>query len=92
LIHIIIILPTAYVLVLCDYSFPDHEIISQLSKLPCAKEVDIVNGTYDIVMKLFDDDIEMIKESVGKHMTKIIGIESTLTLMAERLLIPIPLL
>jgi hypothetical protein len=54
-------LPTAYVLVLCDYSFPDHEIISQLSKLPCAKEVDIVNGTYDIVMKLFDDDMNIIR-------------------------------
>jgi DNA-binding Lrp family transcriptional regulator len=76
-------LPTAYVLVLCDYSFPDNEIVSQLSKLPCAKEVERVDGPYDIVMKLFHDNMNIIKESIGKHMTKISGIESTLTLMAE---------
>jgi DNA-binding Lrp family transcriptional regulator len=76
-------LPTAYVLVLCDYIFPDHEIVSQLSKLPCAKEIDRVDGPYDIVIKLFDDNIDMIKESVGKHMTRVHGIQSTLTLMAE---------
>ena len=56
---------------------------SQLSKLPCVKEVDRVDGPYDIVMKLFDDNMEMIKESIGKRMARIGGIESTLTLMAE---------
>ncbi len=73
-------MPTAYVLVLCDYSFPDHEIVRQLSKLPCVKEVDRVDGPYDIVMKLFHDNMNIIKESIGKHMR---GIQSTLTLMAE---------
>ena len=76
-------MPTAYVLVLCDYSYPDHEIVRQLSNLPCVKEVDRVDGPYDIVMKLFDDNMNIIKESIGKHMTRISGIESTLTLMAE---------
>jgi DNA-binding Lrp family transcriptional regulator len=76
-------LPTAYVLALCDYSCPDYEMVSQLSKLPCVKEVDRVDGPYDIVMKLFHDNMNIIKESIRKHMTKISGIESTLTLMAE---------
>ena len=76
-------MPTAYVLVLCNYSFSTHEIVSQLSKLPCVKEVERVNGPYDIVMKLFDDNMDMIKESIGKSMTTIGGIESTLTLMVE---------
>ena len=76
-------MPTAYVLVLCDYSFPDHKIVSQLSKLPCVKEVDRVDGPYDIVMKLFHDNMNIIKESIGKHMTRVCGIQSTLTLMAE---------
>jgi hypothetical protein len=44
---------------------------------------DRVDGPYDIVMKLFDDNMDMIKESIGKCMTRIGGIESTLTLMAE---------
>jgi DNA-binding Lrp family transcriptional regulator len=76
-------LPTAYVLVLCDYSNPVHEIVSQLRKLPCVTEVNRVDGPYDIIVKLSDDNTDMIKESIGKRMTRIGGIESTLTLMGE---------
>src|SRR5215212_3239734 len=80
--YYIIILPTAYVLVLCDYSYPDYEIMSQLSKLPYILEVNKVEGPYDIVAKLSDDNMNMIKESIGKHMTRIPGIQSTLTLIS----------
>jgi DNA-binding Lrp family transcriptional regulator len=76
-------LPTAYVLVLCDYSSPAYEIVSQLRKLPCVTEVNRVDGPYDIIVKLSDDNTDMIKESIGKHMTRIGGIESTLTLVGE---------
>lgn len=76
-------MPTAYVLVLCNYSCPDYEIISQLSKLPCVTEVNRVDGPYDIVVKLSDDNMDILTESIGKHMTRIRGIQSTITLMAE---------
>ena len=76
-------MPTAYVLVLLDYNYPDYEIMSQLSKLPYVTKVNRVDGPYDIILKLSDDNIDIIKESIGKHMTRIRGIESTLTLMAE---------
>jgi len=76
-------LPTAYVLVLCDYSYPAYEIVSQLSKLACVTEVNRVDGPYDIVVKLSDNNMNMIKESIGKRMTRIQGIQSTLTLMSE---------
>jgi DNA-binding Lrp family transcriptional regulator len=76
-------LPAAYVLVLCDFSCPDYEIVSQLSKLPCVTEVNRVDGPYDIIVKLSDDNTDMIEESIGKRMTRIGGIESTLTLMAD---------
>ena len=76
-------MPTAYVLVLCDYSYPDYEIVSQLSKLPCVTEVNRVDGPYDIIVKLSDNNMDAIKESIGKSMTRINGIQSTLTLMAE---------
>ena len=76
-------MPIAYVLILLDYNYPDNEIMDQLSKLPCVVEVNKVEGPYDIVAKLSDDNMNMIKESIGKHMTRIRGIESTLTLMAE---------
>ena len=76
-------MPTAYVLVLCDYIYPDYEIVSQLSKLPCVTEVNRVDGPYDIIVKLSDNNMDAIKESIGKSMTRINGIQSTLTLMAE---------
>ena len=76
-------MPTAYVLILLDYNYPDYEIMSQLDKLPCVVEVNKVEGPYDIVVKLFDNDMDSIKESIGKHMTRIQGIQSTLTLMSE---------
>jgi DNA-binding Lrp family transcriptional regulator len=79
----IIILPTAYVLVLLDYNYPDYEIMSQLSKLACVTEVNRVDGPYDIIVKLSDNNMDTIKESIGRHMTRIQGIQSTLTLMSE---------
>ena len=54
-----------------------------LSKLPSVTEVDRVDGPYDIIVKLSGDNIDTIKESIGKHMTRIRGIQSTLTLMAD---------
>ena len=77
------ILPTAYVLVLLDYNYPDYEIMSQLSKLACVTEVNRVDGPYDIIVKLSDNNMDTIKESIGKYMTRINGIQSTLTLVAE---------
>lgn len=76
-------LPTAYVLILLNYDYPDYEILSQLDKLPCMVEINKVEGPYDIVAKLSDNNIDAIKESIGKHMTRIQGIQSTLTLMSE---------
>ena len=70
-------------LILLDYNYPDNEIMSQLDKLPCVVEVNKVEGPYDIVVKLSDTDMDSIKESIGKHMTRIQGIQSTLTLMSE---------
>jgi DNA-binding Lrp family transcriptional regulator len=76
-------LPLAYVLILLNYDYPDYEIMSQLDKLPCVVEVDRVAWPYDIVAKLSNSNIDTIKESIGKHMTRIQGIQSTLTLMSE---------
>jgi DNA-binding Lrp family transcriptional regulator len=46
-------------------------------------EVNKVEGPYDIVAKLSDNNIDTIKESIGKHMTRIQGIQSTVTLISE---------
>jgi DNA-binding Lrp family transcriptional regulator len=76
-------LPTAYVLVLLYYHYHDYEIICQLSKLACVIEVNRVDGLYEIIVKLSDNNMDTINESIGKSMTRINGIQSILTLMAE---------
>ncbi len=76
-------MPTAYVLALCDNKYPGYEIMGDLSSLPCVTEVNRVEGPYDIVIKLSDDNIDLLKESIGEHMTRIRGIQSTITLMGE---------
>ena len=60
-------MPIAYVLILLDYNYPDYEIMSQLSNLPCVTEVNKVDGPYDIVAKLSDNNMDTIKESIGSH-------------------------
>jgi hypothetical protein len=45
------------VLILLDYDYPDYETMSQLDKLPCVIEVNKVEGPYDIVVKLSDNNI-----------------------------------
>ena len=62
----IIILSTAYVLILLDYDYPDNEVVSQLNMLPSVVEVNKVEGPYDIVVKLSDDNMSVLKESIGK--------------------------
>jgi DNA-binding Lrp family transcriptional regulator len=76
-------MPTAYVLVLFDHSYPEFEIMSQLINLPCIIEVNRVDGPYDFIVKLSDYDMDAIRESIGKDMTRILGIQSTVTLIAE---------
>jgi hypothetical protein len=77
-------MPTAYVLILYDYNYDDSKIITQLDKLPCVMEVNkVMEGPYDIVVKLSDYSMDMLKEVIGKQMVRIQGISSTLTLMAE---------
>ena len=70
-------------LVLCDYTHSEQEIINELRQLPNITEVNRVDGPYDIIVKLSDESMDAIKESIGRYMTKIRGIQSTITLMAD---------
>ncbi|MGA9840723.1 MAG: Lrp/AsnC ligand binding domain-containing protein [Nitrososphaeraceae archaeon] len=57
--------------------------MTQVSKLPCITEVNRVDGPYDFIVKLSDDDMDAIRESIERDMTRIRGIQSTVTLIAE---------
>jgi DNA-binding Lrp family transcriptional regulator len=51
--------------------------------LPYLIEVNRVDGPYDIIVKLSGDNMDAIEESIGKYISTIHGIQSTITLMAE---------
>ncbi|HEY3527007.1 MAG TPA: hypothetical protein VGK47_12460 [Nitrososphaeraceae archaeon] len=51
--------------------------------MPYVTEVSRVDEPYDIIVKLSDNNTDMIKESIGKRMTRIGGIKFTLTLLTE---------
>ena len=70
-------------LIILDYNYPDYEIMSQLDKLPCVIEVNKVEGPYDIVVKLSDNNVDTIKECISKQMNRINRIQSTVTLISE---------
>ena len=76
-------MPTVYVLVLCDYSYSDHQTMRRISNLPYVIEVNRVDGPYDIIVKLYSDNMNAIDESIEKLVTEIHGIESAITLTAE---------
>ena len=59
-------MPTAYVLILLDYNYPDYEIMSQLDKLPCVIEVNKLEGPYDIVVKLSDNNVSYNTTLLGR--------------------------
>jgi hypothetical protein len=60
--------------------------LMQLSRLPCIIEVNKVAGL--IVVKLSDNNMDTIKESIGRHMTKIRGIQEERGNMGEIGIIP----
>jgi DNA-binding Lrp family transcriptional regulator len=46
-------------------------------------EVNRVDGPYDIIVKLYSDNMSSIDESIEKLVTEIHGIESAITLTAK---------
>ena len=48
--------------------------MSQFSMVPHVTEVNRIDGPYDIIVKLSDDGIDSIKESIGYYMARIPGI------------------
>ncbi|HEX9320096.1 MAG TPA: Lrp/AsnC ligand binding domain-containing protein [Nitrososphaeraceae archaeon] len=72
---------TAYVLISCD---PEdiREILLALSTIAGISEANMVEGPYDIIVKLEADDSEKLKEIISTHLKKINKIKHTLTLTA----------
>jgi DNA-binding Lrp family transcriptional regulator len=76
-------MPTAYVLIKCQTGTQD-KILNQLKKVPGIVEVSEVNGVYDIVVKVYSDILDSLKQTITQHIRTIKTITLTMTLIETK--------
>lgn len=72
---------TAYILISCDPEDTD-EIISMLKNIPGVVEAKMVEGPYDIIVKIEAENAEKLKEIISIQLRRVSKIKHTLTLTA----------
>jgi DNA-binding Lrp family transcriptional regulator len=78
--RVILIMPTAYVLINCDLG-SEEEILREIKKLSEVIEVSGVYGVYDIVVKIRSDTMDKLREIITWHVRRIDKVRSTLTMI-----------
>ncbi len=73
-------MPAGYVLINCENSGADY-VIEQLKKIDVVQEIQEVFGTFDIIIKVKDDDKNIFTETISTQIREIDKLKSTLTLM-----------
>lgn len=71
---------TAYILINCEAG-TEQETIGKLNKLSGVVEISEVNGIYDLVVKMYSDAVENMKQTITRHIRTINTIRSTMTLL-----------
>jgi DNA-binding Lrp family transcriptional regulator len=76
-------MPTAYILINYDIGKKKNEqdVINRLKNVPGVVEVNLVNGVYDIVVKITSDTLDSLKETITRDIRTIDIIRSTMTLI-----------
>ena len=69
-----------FVLITCN-SDSLEEIVDQLNEIYIVKEIVVVDGLWDLVVRLESKDLDDIRETIRWKLRRMIGIESTLTLV-----------
>ena len=59
----------------------EQETIGKLNKLSGVVEVSEVNGIYDLVVKMYSDAVENMKQTITRQIRTINTIRSTMTLI-----------
>jgi DNA-binding Lrp family transcriptional regulator len=76
-------MPTAYILINYDIGKKKNEqdAVNRLKNVPGVVEVNLVNGVYDIVVKITSDALDSLKETITQNIRTIDIIRSTMTLI-----------
>ena len=72
---------TAYILISCDPE-DTEEIISMLKNISGVVEAKMVEGPYDIIVKIKAENAEKLKEIISIQLRRVSKIKHTLTLTA----------
>jgi DNA-binding Lrp family transcriptional regulator len=76
-------MPTAYILI--NYGIGkkknEQDAVNRLKNVPGVVEVNLVNGVYDIVVKITSDALDSLKETITRNIRTIDIIRSTMTLI-----------
>ncbi len=73
-------MPSAYVLITSDLD-SEENIIKEIRGLDDVKEVEGIDGVYDIIVKVESNSMEALKNTVTSKIRKIPQVRSTITLM-----------
>ena len=73
-------MPRAFVLINADLGSEDN-LVSQLKDIEHVKEVFVVYGVYDIIVKIEADTMEKVKETITWKVRRIDKVRSTLTMI-----------
>jgi len=72
---------TAYVLINCDLDMKS-EVMKELSQLPGILELVELDAAYDILLKLEQETVEELKETIKEQLRKVPHIRNTIVLVA----------
>jgi len=72
---------TAYVLINCDLDMKS-EVMKELSQLPGILELVELDAAYDILLKLEQETVEELKETIKQQLRKVPHIRNTIVLVA----------
>jgi DNA-binding Lrp family transcriptional regulator len=73
-------LPLAFVLINAELG-SEEEVVKELKKLPNVKEVYVVYGVYDLIVKVEAESLDKLKEYIFSKIRQMDKIRSTLTMI-----------
>jgi hypothetical protein len=76
-------MPSAYVMITCDFGSAEEEVVKELHRIRGVEEVVLVNGIYDIVAKICGSTEEDL-ERTNMQIRDIDSILSTITLIVSK--------
>ena len=70
---------SAFILVNCRFPF-DSRIKEEISRMPFVSTIDRTEGRYDLIVKVYAETEDKLREAVAKDIGRIRGVDATVSL------------